>query len=63
MTKNNNQLSIKRRKFNARLKFQLALEAIKGNLSQVELSQQYGINHNLIARWRKELLEKRLSGL
>lgn len=58
MTKNNNQLSTKRRKFNARLKFQLAIEAIQGRVSQIELSRQYNINQNLITRWRKELLEK-----
>jgi len=58
MTKNNNQLSTKRRKFNAHLKFQLALEAIRGNVSQIELSRQYAINQNLITRWRKELLNK-----
>jgi len=39
MTKNNNQLSTKRRKFNTHLKFQLALEAIRGNVSQIELSK------------------------
>ncbi len=58
MTKNNNQSSAKRRKFNARLKFQLAIEAIQGRVSQIELSRQYNINQNLITRWRKELLEK-----
>ncbi len=50
MTKNNNQLSIKRRRFNVQLKFQLAIETIRGNVSQIELSRQYDINQNLIGR-------------
>lgn len=58
MTKNNNQLSIKRRRFNVQLKFQLAIETIRGNVSQIELSRQYDINQNLIGRQRKELLNK-----
>lgn len=48
----------KRNKKSPQLKFQLAIEAIKGRIPQVELSQQYDADPRLISRWKTELLDK-----
>ena len=40
------------------LKFQLALEAIKGKISQTELSRQYNTDPKLVSRWKNEVLER-----
>jgi len=34
------------------------LAALKGDQSLSELSQRYGINSNLIVKWKKQLLEQ-----
>ena len=38
------------------LKFQLAIEAIKGKISQTELSRQYEADPRLVSKWKNELL-------
>jgi transposase len=40
------------------LKFQLAIEAIKGKISQTELSRQYSSDPKLVSRWKNEVLER-----
>ena len=40
------------------LKFQLAIEAIKGKISQTELSRQYSADPKLVSRWKNEVLER-----
>lgn len=40
------------------LKFQLAIEAIKGKISQAELSRQYNADPKLVSRWKNEVLER-----
>jgi len=40
------------------LKFQLAIEAIKGKISQTELSRQYNADPKLVSRWKNEVLER-----
>lgn len=40
------------------LKFQLAIEAIKGKISQTELSRQYDADPKLVSRWKNEVLER-----
>lgn len=51
MTKKNT-----RRKFSAKLKFQIVLEAIRGERPIAEIARQYQINPNLIGRWKGDLL-------
>jgi len=40
------------------LKFQLAIEAIKGKISQTELSRQYDADPKLVSKWKNEVLER-----
>lgn len=40
------------------LKFQLALEAIKGKVSQTELSRQYDLDPKLVSKWKNDLIER-----
>lgn len=48
-----------RRKFSAKLKFQIVLEAIRGERPIAEIARQYQINPNLIGRWEKRFPGKR----
>ena len=52
MTKKNS-----RRRFSAKLKFQIVLEAIRGERPIAEIARQYQINPNLIGRWKNEFLQ------
>ncbi len=40
------------------LKARVALEAIKGEKTLAQLSSEYGINANLISKWKKELIQR-----
>ena len=51
-------MSKKRRNHSPEFKSKVALAAIKGDQSLTELSQQYGINSNLIVKWKKQLIEQ-----
>lgn len=46
-----------RKKFSNEFKAKVALEAIKGYKSLVELSKEYQVHPNVIGNWKKELLE------
>lgn len=52
MTKKNS-----RRRFSAKLKFQIVLEAVRGERPAAEIARQYQINPNLIGRWKNEFLQ------
>lgn len=41
----------------SRLKFKVALEALKGNKTVVELCQEYGLSSSQIYDWKKKLEE------
>jgi len=47
-------MSKKRRNHSPEFKSKVALAAIKGDKTLLELSQQYGINSNLIVKWKIE---------
>ncbi len=51
-------MSKKRRNHSPEFKPKIALAAIKGDLTLSELSRQYGINSNLIVKWKKQLIEQ-----
>ncbi|GJL75139.1 transposase [Nitrosomonas sp.] len=51
-------MSKKRRNHSPEFKSKVALAAIKSDKTLTELSQQYGINSNLIVKWKKQLLEQ-----
>jgi transposase len=46
------KMSKKRRNHSPEFKPKVALAAIKGDQTLSELSQQYGINSNLIVKWK-----------
>ena len=49
---------ISRKKHSAKVKFQVALESLRDNTKMIEVARTYGINPNLVTKWRKEFLEK-----
>ena len=49
-------MSRKRRNHSPEFKSKVALAALKGDQTLSELSQRYGINSNLIVKWKKLLL-------
>ncbi|MDR4513163.1 transposase [Nitrosomonas sp.] len=51
-------MSKKRRNHSPEFKSKVALAAIKGDKTLTELSQQYGINSNLIVKWKRQLIDQ-----
>ncbi len=51
-------MSRKRRNHSPEFKAKVALAAIKGDETLSELAQRFGINANLIVKWKKQLLEQ-----
>ncbi len=51
-------MSRKRRNHSPEFKSKVALAAIKSDKTLSELSQQYGVNSNLIVKWKKQLIEQ-----
>ena len=49
-------MSKKRRQYSAQYKFQVAMEAAKGNKTLSELSSDTGIHPNQISSWKRQLL-------
>ena len=49
-------MSKKRRQYSAQYKFQVALEAAKGNKTLSELSSETGVHPNQISSWKRQLL-------
>ncbi len=47
-----------RRNHGAAFKAKVALEAIRGDKTLVELSERFQVHPNQIAEWKKQLLEK-----
>ena len=50
-------MSKKRRNHSPDFKAKVALTTIKGDETLNELSQRFGINANLIVKWKKQLLD------
>jgi len=51
-------MSKKRRTHSPQFKAKVALAAIKSDQTLSQLSVRYGINANLIVKWKKQLLEQ-----
>lgn len=49
-------MSKKRRQHSAQYKFQVAMEAAKGNRTLSELSSETGVHPNQISSWKRQLL-------
>ena len=45
----------KRKRFSARFKAQVALEALKEQMTLNELSSKFGVHPNQISQWKKQL--------
>ena len=46
-----------RKRFEAGFKAKVALEAFRGEKTMAELSSEYGVQANMISRWKQELLQ------
>jgi len=46
-----------RKKFEARFKARVALEAVKGEKTMAQISSEYGVHANMVSRWKQELLK------
>ncbi len=46
-----------KKKFEAKFKAKVALEAIKGEKTLAQISSLYGVHVNLIGRWKQEALK------
>ena len=51
-------MSRKRRNHSPEFKAKVALAAIRGDETLNELSKRFGVNANLIVKWKKQLLEQ-----
>lgn len=51
-------MSQKRRNHSPEFKSKVALAAMKSDQTLSELSRQFGINSNLIVKWKKQLIEQ-----
>ena len=47
----------KRRKFTAKFKAEVVLEAFRGESSQAELCRRYNLSENQVSTWKRQLLE------
>lgn len=48
-------MSVKPKKYSAQEKAKIALEALKGNLTQNEITKRYGVHSTQINRWKQQL--------
>ena len=55
MSKINKQI---RKKHSSKVKFQIILDILKEKQNQAEIARSYGVNSNLITRWRNQFLEQ-----
>jgi transposase len=46
---------VKPKKYSAQEKAKIALEALKGNLTQNEITKRYGVHSTQINRWKQQL--------
>jgi transposase-like protein len=47
----------KRNNYSAQLKFQVALEAVKGLKTINQIGSEHGVHPNLVSQWKRQLLE------
>lgn len=50
-------MSVKRKSYSPEFKSKIALSAIREEASLTELSSRFGINVNMISKWKKQALE------
>ncbi len=47
----------KRRRFTAKFKAEVVLEALRGETSQAELCRRHNLSENQVSTWKRQLLE------
>ncbi len=47
----------KSKTYTPKFKFQLVLEVLQGERSEVELGRAYGVHHTTISKWKRHFLE------
>ena len=47
-----------RKRYSAKLKFQVVLEALSGEKTPGQIAKQYGIHPNSVGLWKKQFLER-----
>ena len=47
----------KRRRFTAKFKAEVVLEALRGESSQAELCRRYNLSENQVSTWKRQFLE------
>ena len=47
----------KRRRFTAKFKAEVVLEALRGQSSQAELCRRHNLSENQVSTWKRQLLE------
>lgn len=47
-----------KKRYSAKLKFQVVLEALTGDKTPGQIAKQYGIHPNSVGLWKKEFLER-----
>ncbi len=47
-----------RKRYSAKLKFQVVLEALSGEKTPGQIAKQYGIHANSVGLWKKQFLER-----
>ena len=46
------------RRYSAKLKFQVVLEALKGDKTPGQIAKAYGVHANTVGLWKQQLLER-----
>jgi transposase len=49
--------------YTPKFKFQLVLEVLQGDRSEVEVGRIYGVHHTTISKWKKAVPRSRRGGL
>lgn len=52
------EMADQRKRYSATFKAKVALEAIKGQRTVSEIASEYGVHPNLIAKWKRQVLEE-----
>ena len=47
----------KTRTYTPKFKFQLVLEVLQGEHSEVEVGRIYGVNHTTLSKWKRQFLD------
>ncbi len=47
-----------RKRYSAKFKFQVVMEALSGEKTPGQIAKQYGIHPNSVSLWKKQFLEK-----